>query len=75
MFARFGRSWRLMKQSYGVLMQDKELLILPVISGACILLVTLSFCIPLGIFSEGDVQTEGREGVFLAATFLFYVIT
>ena len=75
MFERFGRSWRLMKQSYGVLMQDKELLILPVLSGLCILVVLASFLIPLGVFAGDDFDTEGREGFWLVVTFLFYVVT
>jgi hypothetical protein len=34
---RFSRSLHLMKRSYRILMQDKELLLLPVLSGRTIL--------------------------------------
>jgi hypothetical protein len=71
---RIGRSFQLMKQSYRVLMQDKELLILPVLSGLCILLVSASFVVPLGLFGEGGIEEKG-EGLMLGVVFLFYVVT
>jgi hypothetical protein len=46
---RFARSWRLMKQSWGVLVLDKELLLLPVLSGLVIVAVCASFLVPAGI--------------------------
>ena len=36
MFERLSRSWQLVKVSGTVLMQDKELLVFPMVSGMCI---------------------------------------
>lgn len=52
---RIARSWRLMKQSFGVLKQDKELLILPLLSGICFLIVTAGFVFGTGLLDAvGD---------------------
>lgn len=55
---RLARSFALTKQSFRVLMQDKELLLLPVLSGLAILLVVGSFV--LGAFAVGG----GGEGEY-----------
>lgn len=44
---KVGRSIELVKASWAVLRQDKELLALPAISGVCALLVIASFSIPV----------------------------
>ncbi|MDJ0522805.1 MAG: DUF6159 family protein [Planctomycetota bacterium] len=70
---RIARSWQLMKQSWKVLMQDKELMILPLLSGLCILVIVASFALP--VFMNGTTWAEGQpEWVWYAATFAFYVI-
>lgn len=71
---RIGRSFRLMKESYRVLMRDKELLVLPVISGVLILIVILSFAIPLGVF-RGDVDTDESGVTYALVLLAFYVVT
>ena len=70
MFAKFSRSWELVKASAGVLRSDKELLIFPVISGIAALIVLASFAIPivgLKLFEHGN----GPLGYVLG--FLFYL--
>ncbi len=47
MFAKFSRSWSLIKASADVLRQDKELLVFPAISAVAGVLVVLSFVLPL----------------------------
>lgn len=47
MFARIARSWELMKQSWQVLRQDKELMLFPIISTLACLLVMASFVTPI----------------------------
>jgi hypothetical protein len=47
MFAKFSRSWELVKASASVLRSDKELLIFPVISGIAALIVLATFAIPI----------------------------
>ncbi len=72
---RLGRSIHLMKESYHVLMQDKELLLLPVISGLLIVVVTASFVVPMFVLSDG---AEGESESGLTWTLLalaFYIVT
>jgi len=47
MFARISYTWRLMLASWDVLKKDKALLLFPLMSGACCLLVLATFAIPL----------------------------
>jgi hypothetical protein len=71
---KLARSWRLMKQSYRVLMQDKELLLLPVLSGLCIIVVIGSFVIP--VVARGDFDPDQvSDKTWVLATLLFYVVT
>ena len=44
---KFARSWELMKASAGVLRSDKSLLVFPLLSGICSLVVMASFLIPV----------------------------
>jgi len=78
---RLGRSIRLMKESYHVLMQDKELLLLPVISGLLIVVVTASFIVPiflLGGDGAAPAEGEGEEGsglVWALIALAYYIVT
>lgn len=70
MFAKFSRSWELVKASAGVLRSDKELLVFPMVSGIAALIVLATFALPvfaLGIFENG----MGPLGYVLG--FLFYL--
>jgi hypothetical protein len=69
---RISRSLRLVRQSYAVLMQDKELMILPLISGAIIIAVAVSFFFGFGLTEEGFRE---RRAAALVPTFLFYVVS
>jgi hypothetical protein len=69
MFESIGRSIELFKTSWAVLMQDKKLLIFPLLSGIISLIVLATFIIPLvigGIF--GDL-------IFYIALFAFYLVS
>lgn len=69
MFESIGRSIELFKTSWGILMQDKKLLVFPLLSGIISIIVLATFIIPLiigGIF--GDI-------VFYAALFAFYLVS
>ena len=58
---RFGRSWELVKLCWGVLLQDKELVVFPIVSAIAVVIVTASFIVP-GIFSgywESMTETTG----------------
>ena len=73
---KFSHTWSLMGASWDVLREDKEILIFPLISGICCLLVMASFAIPL--FASGDLLPPGEKAAagehveYYAILFLFY---
>ena len=86
----FGRSIELVKASYSVLRQDKELLVFPFISTLGLIVVTILFMIPLaatGIFEAASTTTTAADGTVETAlssaqtitlfvfVFLFYLVT
>lgn len=75
MFARFSRSWQLVKASGTVLRQDKELLLFPFFSAIATLLVTISFFVPLmatGAFEES--AGANGDASYMVLLFLFYLV-
>lgn len=60
MFERMSNGWALTRQSWRVLMLDKELLLFPLISGFCCLLVLGSFAAPL--YGTGYFETVMNDG-------------
>ena len=69
---RIGRSFQLVGQSYRILMRDKELMILPLVSGVIIVAVVLSFAFGFGL----DTARVERHGADLyLPVFLMYVVT
>jgi hypothetical protein len=74
MVERFSRSWRLMVQSYAVLMQDKELMLLPILSGLTILVVCASFIVPMGVLAAGTHIHIKGEPAMMAAWFAMYAL-
>ena len=77
MAGRFSRSLDLAKASWSVVRADKELLLLPVLSVAALILIVASLAVPvavLGGFAAGDASGEPSTGAMLGAL-LFYVVT
>jgi len=74
---RFGRSWELIKLCWGVLQQDKELIVFPIVSGIAVVIVTLSFIVP-GIFTGYWDSFSGDNGNIPASMWalivLFYLV-
>jgi hypothetical protein len=73
---KFSNTWSLMGASWRVLRKDKEILVFPLISGLCCLVVLASFAIPVIISgawqtSGGDASTNGYV-VRYVTLFLFY---
>ena len=71
----FTRSWELVKASWSVLRDDKELMIFPVISSIAVVLVMVSFAVPMflaGVFEGG--LAGGLPVVGFVLAFLFYVV-
>ncbi len=81
--SRIARSFRLVKQSYGVLMQDKELMLLPVLSALVTIVLIASFIVPVALLAPesqvaeatGD-ETPGPVGYALFAVMyiLLYIV-
>lgn len=67
---RIGRSFQLVAQSYRILMQDKELMVLPLASGAITIAVAGSFFFGFGL-DTSKIERHGPE-VYLPL-FLMYV--
>lgn len=55
---KFERSWRLLKASWDLLRQDKEILLFPVFSGLALLVILLSFAVP--VLALGGIDTVHR---------------
>ncbi|TPG45889.1 hypothetical protein EAH75_17610 [Rhodanobacter glycinis] len=79
MAGKFARSWALMKASATVLRSDKSLLVFPLLSGLCTLLVAASFLIPLAVMVIGgehagqDFHQRMSAGTYLLM-FAFYLV-
>ncbi|HCS52827.1 MAG TPA: hypothetical protein DIW81_14750, partial [Planctomycetaceae bacterium] len=82
MFQRLSNGWSLAKQSWRVLMLDKELLVFPVVSGFCCLLVLASFIVPLFatgyvdvVLNDGQIsQEESQDPIAYIILFAFYFV-
>jgi hypothetical protein len=80
MAGKFARSWSLVKASAAVLSTDRKLLLFPLLSGICTLIVAASFAIPamiaMGAF-RGGMHAMGEmpmNGVAYVALFVFYLV-
>lgn len=70
---RLARTWSLAKTSWGILNQDRELLVLPVISFLATLVAIATFLVPL--FLVSDVTDTGEAGpVEYIVTFALYMV-
>jgi len=79
MAGKFARSWVLMKASAAVLRSDKSLLVFPLLSGLCTLLVAASFLVPVAVMAIGgehagqEIQERLSVGAYLLM-FAFYLV-
>jgi len=70
----FERSMQIFRESWGVLKQDKELVLFPIISGIVMLILTASFMVPLVMFTgikDGEFSNNALYYVFF---FIFYLV-
>lgn len=87
MFQRLSTGFSLAKQSWGVLKSEKQLIVFPLLSGICCLMVMASFAIPLFITGGGmelmaQAEQQGQAGenattvnpLYLVVLFLFYFL-
>jgi hypothetical protein len=79
MAGKFARSWALMKASAAVLRSDKSLLVFPLLSGLCTLVVAASFLLPVALMVMGgehagqDFHQRMSVGSYLLM-FAFYLV-
>jgi hypothetical protein len=70
---RIARTWELARVSWSVLRADKELMLLPIMSAICSIVVSASFFIPLLLIPE--VIADGRPSpAVYVGLFLFYLV-
>ncbi|GAB3029035.1 MULTISPECIES: DUF6159 family protein [Oleiagrimonas] len=79
MAGRFARSWALAKASAGMLNRERRLLVFPLLSGLCCLLVLASFAAPVFAAFEAHsgsapVQSMQHSSGFYIGLFVFYVV-
>lgn len=75
MFESIGRSIELVKTSWNILMDDKKLLVFPILSGIVTILVVLTFILPL-LFSGALMGTmHAGPLVYYGLLFLFYIVS
>ena len=75
MFQRISNSWELVKESLRVLQADKELMIFPVISSIGVIIVSLTFILPMifaGVFDA--IFARGGEVMGFIVLFAFYIV-
>ena len=76
MFDRLSRSWNLLKASAGVLRQDKQLVVFPLVSAAAMVVVFASFALPvvgLGLLDGmSGGHSDGISAAMYLVAFLFY---
>jgi hypothetical protein len=75
MFESIGRSFALVKTSWNILMDDKKLLVFPILSGIVSLIVLLTFALPL-LFTD-TFMNNGDFGpiMFYGLLFVFYAVS
>jgi hypothetical protein len=78
MFRSFSRSWELVKTSFSIIRQDKELLIFPIISVIALVIVSVAFSVPMalaGLFDGlGGDSGQGINPLVYMVGFLYYVV-
>ncbi len=79
MFARISNSWQLVKASAEILRSDKELIVFPIVSLIGVIIVTITFAIPMLLSGILDSLASGnasdQTGVFgIIVGFLFYLV-
>ncbi len=74
MLQKLSNSWQLIKASGRVLQADKELIVFPLISSIALILVTVSFFLPLILSGTGFEVSETTGPVGYILLFLYYMV-
>jgi len=75
MFESIGRSFALVKTSWDILMDDKKLLVFPLLSGVVSLIVLLTFALPLILTGSFMNNTGLGPAMFYGLLFVFYAVS
>jgi hypothetical protein len=75
MFESIGRSFALVKTSWDILMDDKKLLVFPLLSGIVSLIVLLTFALPLILTGSFMSNTGLGPVMFYGLLFVFYAVS
>ena len=75
MFESIGRSFELVKTSWNILMDDKKLLVFPVLSGIVTIIVILTFILPLLVSGALMGMSTAGPIAYYGILFLFYVVS
>jgi hypothetical protein len=75
MAGTFSRSWLLLKESFAVLRDNPGLIVFPVISGICTLIVSAAFFVPSFFLFGGSGESEGFNPLIYVLLFLFYLVS
>ena len=70
MFERISRSWKLIKASWAVLKQDRQLLIFPLVSALAAIVIIASFALPLFGLASIDALSGYRPSTISTLTYL-----
>lgn len=80
MAGKFARSWQLARASAEILGHERKLLVFPLLSGLCCLLVVASFAVPVLVAAgahPGGFHAQAQQhpdGMFYFGMFMFYLV-
>ncbi len=75
MAGTFSRSWTLLKESFAVLKDNAGLIVFPVISGICTLIVSAAFFVPGFLIFGNSGESESVNPLIYVLLFLFYLVS
>ncbi|HVM62169.1 MAG TPA: DUF6159 family protein [Verrucomicrobiae bacterium] len=77
MLTKISYTWGLMRASWNILKTDKTLLLFPLLSGVCCIIVLLSFALPIFLTGAWEPPAHGSSQasvvVYYGILFLFYI--
>lgn len=80
MAGKIARGWEITKQSWNVLMEDKKLLVFPLISSASCLAILATFVLPIALMVDWSAMDEekfkaaSQTPLYYAGLFTFYFV-
>jgi hypothetical protein len=73
MIKKFSNSWRLAKESWAVLLQDRELMVFPILSSVLTVVLLLSFFVPVfAVLGSSNMNLEDENTVAVLVSLLLF---